>query len=337
MAVEPKTQAFLDSLAAAGGPPINTLAPGDARAILVRLQQGGAQKLPAKIEDLTIPGGPTGQVSVRIIRPTGESAVLPAVVYIHGGGWILGDASTHDRLMRAIANGAQAAIVFVNYDRSPEARFPTAIEQAYHVAKHISEHGHEHDLDPGRLVVAGDSVGGNMATAVAMLATERKGPALDFQMLFYPVTDAGLDTPSYHAFANGYWLTRDSMAWFWDAYLPDRAARDHATASPLRAPLERLRGLPPALVITAENDVLRDEGEAYAHKLAEAGVEAAGTRILGTIHDFLMLDALADTPPAREALLLAIATLRQRFARGARPGGVTLMPEEAVPQTPGRE
>ena len=231
------------------------------------------------------------------------------------GAWVLGDKDTHDRLVREIANGANAAVVFVDFTRSPEAKYPVAIEEAYAVTRYMAEHGKTFNLDSSRLAVAGDSVGGNMAAAVTHLAKERRAPNITFQTLFYPVTDANFDTPSYHQFATGHWLTREAMKWFWNHYLPDEAATEQPTASPLQASLEQLRGLPPALVITGEFDVLRDEDEAYAHKLTEAGVHVTAVRYLGTIHDFVMLNAITNTPAARSAIALANDSLQRAFAK----------------------
>jgi acetyl esterase len=307
--LDPPTQKFVDALQAAGGPPLYTLSPVDARKVLDDAQAVEVTKLPADVTERTIPGGPAGDVSVRVVRPHGVNETLPAIVYIHGGGWILGNAGTHDRLVREIANGAHAAVIFVNYTPSPEAHFPVAIEQEYAVAKYVAEHGGEFNVDSSRMAVVGDSVGGNMTAAVTILAKERGGPRFRFQALFYPVTDAGFDTPSYKTFANGPWLTEPAMKWFWDAYAPNVKDRTKPTASPLQATLEQLRDLPPALVIVDENDVLRDEGEAYAHKLMEAGVEVAALRVLGTIHDFMMLNGLAGTPAVREAIALATQKL----------------------------
>jgi acetyl esterase len=313
--LEPHTQRFIDTLSAAGGPPIYTLTPQAARKVLDDAQSGPIQKLPADIEERSIPGGPTGPVSVRVVRPKGAAGPLPAIVYIHGGGWILGNANTHDRLVRAIANGAHAAVLFVNYTPSPEARYPIAVEQSYAVAKFVAQRGAELNVDPSRLAIAGDSVGGDMTAAVTLLAKERGGPQFRYQVLFYPVTDATFETSSYNQFANGPWLTKPAMKWFWDAYAPDAADRAKPTVSPLRATLGQLKDLPPALVITDENDVLRDEGEAYARKLMQAGVDVTAVRALGTIHDFVMLNALADTPAARNATALATAKLRDALAK----------------------
>lgn len=308
--LESNTQAFLDALAVQGGPPIHTLAVQDARAVLSSAQSGTVMKRPADIEDRTIPGGPAGEIALRIVRPQGLNGVLPAVVHFHGGGWVLGDQDTHDRLVRELAWGAQAAVVFVNYTPSPEAHYPVAIEQAHAATDWVAAHGAEAQLDGARLAVTGDSVGGNMAAAVTLLAKQRGGPPVAGQVLFYPVTDANFDTGSYQEFAEGWFLTREAMKWFWDHYAPDLAVRAQPTASPLRATVEQLRALPPALIITAECDVLRDEGEAYARKLMVAGVRVTATRYLGTLHDFVMLNALADTPAARGAVAQACEALR---------------------------
>jgi acetyl esterase len=267
-------------------------------------------KARAQVEDLTLPCGPSNELSVRIVRPANGTGVLPAVMYFHGGGWILGSKSTHDRLIRDIANGANAAVVFVNYTPSPEAHYPVPIEEAYAATQYIAAHGEDMSIDGTRLAIVGDSVGGNMAAAVAILAKQRGGPAIASQLLFYPVTDAGFDTGSYQQFADGPWLTKPAMEWFWDAYAPDKATRTQVTASPLRASLDELAGLPSALIITDENDVLRDEGEAYAHKLMAAGVDVTAIRYLGAIHDFMMLNPLAGTPAAQGAVALANETLR---------------------------
>lgn len=313
--LEPTTRAFLEKINKQDGTPIYELSPKDARNVLSGLQGAEVAKLPADIEDLNIPVGPEGQVSIRIIRPKGNREILPVVMYFHGGGWVLGGKDTHDRLVREIANGANAAVVFVNFTPSPEAKYPIPIEEAYAATKYIAENGKNYSLDTSRFAVAGDSVGGNMAAAVILLAKERGGPRIDYQVLFYPVTDANFDTKSYQQYATDIWLTREAMKWFWDNYLPDEETRRQPTASPLQAPIDQLKGQPPALVITDENDVLRDEGEAYAHKLIQAGVTVTAVRYLGTIHDFVMLNELANTPATRSAINLANDNLRKAFAR----------------------
>jgi acetyl esterase len=303
--LEPKTQAFVDALSAQGGKPIYELSYGEARKALEDAQAGKVMTLPADVEDKVLPVGPTGEVSVRIYRPKGAKGPLPVVMYFHGGGWVLGGKHTHDRLLRDLVNGTHAAFVFVNYTPSPEAQFPVPIEQSYAATRYMAEHGKDFDLDTSRLAVAGDSVGGNMVAVVTQLAKERKGPVIRYQVLFYPVTDSSLSQESYEEFANGPWLTRAAMEWFWDAYAPNREDRRKTTAAPLSATPKQLEGLPPALVIVDENDVLRDEGEAYARKLMEVGVDVTAVRFLATHHDFVMLNALADTPASKAAIQLA--------------------------------
>lgn len=251
---------------------------------------------------------------VRIVRPPAASEPLPVVLYIHGGGWVLGNAGTHDRLVRELAVGADAAVVFVEYTRSPEAQHPVAIEQAYATARWITDEGASRGLDASRLAIAGDSVGGNMAAVVALLATERGDVAFVHQSLYYPVTDAAMDTDSYREFAEGYHLRADAMAWFWDNYLPDAAARLDETASPLRAPIDGLRGLPETLLIVDENDVLRDEGEQYGRRLIQAGVRTTLIRYDATIHDFMMLNPLRPSAATTAAIEQAIHVLRKAFA-----------------------
>src|SRR5690606_24177928 len=258
--------------------------------------------------------GPDGRTNIRVVRPAGTTGNLPAVVYIHGGGWVLGDKETHDRLIRELAVGANAVIIFVDYDRSPEARYPIAIEQAYAVTSYVADHPDEFGADVSRLVIAGDSVGGNMATVVALMAKERQGPAIAGQMLLYPVTDASFSSDSYDRFAKGPWLTKQAMAWFWDQYLPDAARRAEVYASPLNASREQLSGLPRTFLVVDENDVLRDEGEAYGRKLSHAGVKVTSVRYNGTIHDFMMLNPIATTPAVRASVAQSIGFLRSVFA-----------------------
>ncbi|MGP4091210.1 alpha/beta hydrolase, partial [Streptomyces sp. KR55] len=245
----------------------------------------------------------------RIVRPQNAASPLPVVLYMHGGGWILGNADTHDRLVRELAVGVRAAIVFVEYARSPEAHYPVAIEQGYATAQWVMREGAEQGLDPDRMAVAGDSVGGNMTAALALMAKERGDVRFVQQSMYYPVTNADMDTKSYSDFATGYFLTAKAMEWFWDAYVPDRAQRSEITASPLKADLDQLSGLPPAFVIVDEADVLRDEGEAYAAKLRAAGVDVTTVRYDGITHDFMMLNPLSDTHATRAAVAQAIAVL----------------------------
>ncbi len=310
--LEPEAQAFAQ--AAAKPSLLFTLGPEKGRIALEEAQADMVSTMPVNIEDLTIADGPSEQVALRILRPEHAQAPLPVIVYLHGTGWVFGSTQTHDRLIRELAVGAQAAVVFPEYRLSPEASYPTALEESYMAVKWVAERGQEHGMDPQRLAVAGDSVGGNMAAVVTLLSRERGGPDIRLQLLFYPVTDASFDTASYHQFAEGYHLRRDAMIWSWDQYTRHPGERNEITASPLRASTQQLQGLPPALVITAEADVLRDEGEAYANKLREAGVRVMAVRFQGTIHDFVMLNALANTAAARGAIALATAWLREGFA-----------------------
>ncbi|MGP2435777.1 alpha/beta hydrolase [Streptomyces sp. JW3] len=312
--LEPAAQAFVE--ATANPPYLFDLGPAEGRKAVDEVQSGETA-LPAVDEEwITVAGGPTGQVRARIVRPAGAEGTLPVILYIHGAGWVFGNAHTHDRLVRELATGANAAVVFPEYDLSPEARYPVAIEQNYAVARWIVTEGAAKNLDGTRLAVVGDSVGGNMTAALTLMAKERGDVPLVQQVLFYPVTDASFDTPSYHQFATGYFLRRDGMQWFWDQYTTDPAQRAEITASPLRATTEQLTGLPPALVITGEADVLRDEGEAYANKLRQAGVPVTAVRYQGIIHDFVMLNALRETHAAEAAITQAVTALRTALAGG---------------------
>jgi acetyl esterase len=306
--LEPATQQFVD--ANADGPITPGLSPEDARKFLADIQAGSIGKPTACLEDRVLPVGPTGSVRLRIVRPQGASEAPPALVYVHGGGWMFGDKDTYDRLIREIAVGAHVALFFVEYDLSPETRYPVAIEQVYAVTKFLIDQGGRLGIDPTRLAIIGDGLGGNMAAAVTLLAKERRGPKIDGQVLFYPAVASTFDTESYALFANGPWLTRRAMESFWNAYLPDVAMREQITATPVNASIDQLAGLSDALVIVAENDVLRDEGESYARNLARAGVRVTCTRYNDTIHDFVMLNALADTPATRAAIAQTNAFLR---------------------------
>ncbi len=310
--LEPEAQTFVE--AAARSPLLFTLGPEKGRLALDEVQAGQVSALPVDIEELTIADGPSAQVALRILRPENTQAPLPVIVYIHGAGWVFGSTQTHDRLVRELAVGAGAAVVFPVYRLCPEVRYPTALEECYTAARWVGRFGREHGLDAERLAVAGDCVGGNLATVLTLLSRERGEPDIRLQVLFYPVTDAAFDTASYHQFAEGYHLRRDTMMWCWEQYTRHPGERSEITASPLRASIEQLHGLPPALIITAEADVLRDEGEAYASKLRQAGVRVAAVRFLGTIHDFVTLNALAHTAAARGAIALATAWLREGFS-----------------------
>ncbi|MFD5723331.1 alpha/beta hydrolase [Streptomyces sp. NPDC127036] len=304
--LEPAAQEFAD--ATATPPLLYELGVDGARKLLDDVQAQPIEKLDVDEKWITV-HAEVGDVRVRIVKPVGATGVLPVILYVHGGGWILGNAGTHDRLVRELAVGAKAALVFVEYDRSPEAKYPVAIEQAYATARWISTKGGEEGLDGSRMVVAGDSVGGNMTAALTHMAKRRGDVTFLHQSLYYPVTDAGQDTESYKTFAHGPHLTAKAMEWFWDAYTSDSAERDEITASPLRATLEDLQGLPPALLIVDENDVLRDEGEAYARKLIQAGVPTTSIRYNASLHDFMMLNPVRGTQASSAAIEQAIHVL----------------------------
>lgn len=292
-------------------PRIYELPPEEGRALLEKVQESPVDKLPVDIEDLKVDTGQWGSINVRFVRPEGNTDKLPVIFYIHGAGWVFGSAQTHDKLIRELAVRTNSVVVFPEYSRSPEAKYPTAIEQSYAVLQKLSELAESKGLDLTELAVAGDSVGGNMATVMTILTKERQGLPIQKQLLFYPVTDANFTTDSYQEFAENYFLTKEGMKWFWDQYTTDDSERSEITASPLRATSEELADLPPALILTGEADVLRDEGEAYARKLRDAGVAVTQVRFQGMIHDFVMVNSLDQTNATRAAMLLATQWLQQ--------------------------
>jgi acetyl esterase/lipase len=302
---------FLKALNSGTGDPIEQLSPGDARNVLIDAQKSVKFDY-SGIEELERTITQDGEkVTVHVIKPKGVGANAPVFIFIHGGGWVLGDYPTHRRLVRDLVVASGAVAVFPDYTPSPEAQYPVAINQIYAAMKWVAENGQEIGVNGKNLAVVGNSVGGNMTTAVAMMAKEKKGPAIKLQVMLWPVTDANFETGSYKEMAEGRFLTRNMMIWFWDNYLPDKKARNDIYASPLQATPEQLKGLPPALIQTAENDVLRDEGEAYARKLNEAGVPVTLTRYGGLIHDYGLLNALADIPAVKTALLQAATVIRE--------------------------
>ena len=311
--VDRDIQKFLESLAAGDGKPMEQMSAAEARAVLVGAQSSVPVDLPkADVSVRTITA--EGQtVKLVIVRPPGVGVMLPAFMFFHGGGWVLGDFATHERFVRDLVTESGVTAVFVEYDRSPEARYPVAINQAYAATKWVAAHGGEIGVDGRRLAVVGNSVGGNMAAVVSLMAKDRGTPNILFQILFWPVTNAKFDTASYGQFAEGHFLTRNMMRWFWDCYTTDPRERQDVYASPLQASNERVKGLPPALIQTAEMDVLRDEGEAYARKLDGAGVDVTATRYNGLIHDYGLLNAISQVPGVRSALLQASQELKRRL------------------------
>jgi acetyl esterase len=304
---------FLDALNSSGGTPIERLSPRDARQVLIDAQNSVTVDLSRVDKSEKTIDFEGKEIKLHIVKPARAGTGLPVFMFFHGGGWVLGDFPTHQRLVRDLVVESGAAAVFPDYTPSPEAQYPTAIHQAYAASKWISEHGDEIGVDGRKLAVVGNSVGGNMAAVVSLMAKDKGGPAIRFQALLWPVTDADFDTESYKEFSGGYFLTRNMMIWFWDNYVKDPTQRREKYASPLRAAAADLQGLPPALVQTAHSDVLRDEGEAYARKLNQAGVEVMGVRYNGLIHDWGLLNPIATVPEVRIAITQVASELKRRL------------------------
>ncbi len=311
--VEHRIREFLKALNSSGGKPIETLTPAEARKVLVDAQASVRLPLPAcDIEAKTITQDGL-KVSLTIVRPAGSKAVLPGFIFVHGGGWVLGDFPTHERFVRDLVADSGFTAIFVNYTPSPEAHYPTAINEIHAAARWVAENSATIRVDGKRLAIVGNSVGGNMTAAVALMAKDNGGPEFKCQIMLWPVTDANFETESYHEYADGYFLSRAMMMWFWDAYAPERAQRREIYASPLQATLEELKGLPPALIQVAGNDVLRDEGVAYSRKLDAAGVDVTSARYENLIHDYGLLNAISQVPAVRDALHQAAEMLRKHL------------------------
>ena len=305
---------FLKALNAGDGKPMEQLTPTEARAVLTNAQNSVTVDY-SGIEETERTITQDGlSVKIHITKPIRSKPGAPVFLFIHGGGWVLGDYPTHRRLVRDLVVASGAVSVFPDYTPSPEARYPTAINQIYAAMEWVSEHGNEIGVDGKNLAVVGNSVGGNMTASVVLMAKDKKGPAIKLQVMLWPVTDANFETGSYKDLGEGRFLTRNMMIWFWDNYLPDVTKRKEIYASPLQATIDQLQGLPPALIQVAENDVLRDEGEAYARKLDEAGVPVTLTRYGGLIHDYGLLNPLAEVPAVKIALLQAAAVIRKALA-----------------------
>lgn len=308
-AIESNTRSFLKMLNSSGGTPMEQLNPTEARAVLT----GAQSSVTVDVSGISVSEMSITQdsltVKLIIVKPEGVSGTLPAFLFFHGGGWVIGDYKTHERFIRDLVVTSKVAAVYVDYTRSPEAKYPVAINEAYAATRWIAGHGSEVGIDGKRLAVVGNSAGGNIAAAVAMMAKDKQGPELKLQVLFWPVTNADFETGSYNQFANERFLTKNMMMWFWDNYAPNADDRKQPYASPLSATPEQLKGLPPALVQTAENDVLRDEGEAYARKMSEAGVPVTLTRYQGMIHDYGLLNPLSSIAEVQAALRQASVEL----------------------------
>jgi acetyl esterase len=309
--IEREVRTFLKGLNSNDGKPMETMAPGEARKVLEGAQTSVTVDVSGiDVSEKTIT---TDGLTIKlfIVRPAGVKEALPAFMFFHGGGWVLGDFPTHKRFIRDLVVNSGMVAVHVEYSRSPEVHYPVALNECYAATKWVAEHGAEINVLGDKLAVVGNSVGGNLTAAVALMAKDKKGPALKMQVLFWPVTNASFDTESYLKFARDRFLTRNMMIWFWDSYTTDESARNEIYASPLKATAEQLKGLPPALVQTAENDVLRDEGEAYARKMDEVGVPVSLVRELGMIHDYGLLNPIATVPTVQSALNHAAAELKK--------------------------
>ena len=304
---------FLESLNSSGAKPLEQLSPQDARQVLTDAQNSVHVDLSGIETSEKVIDVEGQELKLYIVKPAGAATKLPVFMFFHGGGWVLGDYPTHERLVRDLVVESGAMAVFPEYTRSPEAQYPTAIHQAYAATQWVSEHGGDIGADGRKLAVVGNSVGGNMAAVVSLMAKDKGGPRITFQALLWPVTDANFDTASYRELSEGYFLTRNMMIWFWDNYTQDTAQRRETYASPLQAPTDSLQGLPPALVQTAHSDVLRDEGEAYARKLNQAGVDVIAVRYNGLIHDWGLLNPLATVPEVRTAITQVATELKKRL------------------------
>jgi len=309
-----EVRSFLKQLNSGDGKPIEQLSPAEARQVLTDAQNSTTVDYSGIEESEKIITQDGEKVRIHVTKPVGTGSHAPVFVFVHGGGWVLGDYPTHRRLVRDLVVASGAVAVFPDYTPSPEAHYPVAIDQIYAVVKWIAAHGDEIGVNGKNLAVVGNSVGGNMTAAVVLMAKEKNGPTVKLQVMLWPVTNANFETDSYKELGEGRFLTRNMMIWFWDNYLPDEKRRNEIFASPLQATVEQLKGLPPALIQTAENDVLRDEGEAYARKLNEAGVAVTLTRHEGLIHDYGLLNPIAKVPAVRTALLQAAASIKKALA-----------------------
>ena len=291
MPLDPQAKAVLDQFASMGGQQLHEMSVAQARELILGMVAlAGEPESVARIENRTVPG-PAGQIPVRIYTPVG-TAPFPVLVYFHGGGWVIGNLDTHDGICRSLANRVGCLVVSVDYRLAPEHRFPAAPEDCYAATRWLAEHAGSLGGDKGRIAVGGDSAGGNLAAVVALMARDRGGPKLAFQLLVYPATDTDFETRSYRENSEGYFLTRADMVWFWNHYAPRDEDRRNPYAAPLRA--ASLRGLPPALVITAEFDPLCDDGNAYAARLREDGVPVRLSQQDGLIHGFFQMGAVID-------------------------------------------
>lgn len=302
---------FLKALNTSNGKPLEQLSPADARQVLIGAQKSVQVDYSGIQESEKVISQNGYKVKVHITKPIGVKPNAPVFIFVHGGGWVLGDYPTHRRLVRDLVVNSGAVAVFPDYTPSPEAKYPVAINEIYAATQWVAEHGKGIGVNGKNLAVVGNSVGGNMSAVIALMAKNNHGPAIKLQVLLWPVTDANFETGSYNEFAEGRFLTKNMMKWFWDNYLPEVEKRQEIYASPLQATVEQLKGLPEALVQTAENDVLRDEGEAYARKLNEAGVKVTLARYNGLIHDYGMLNPISGVTASKVAVLQAALSIKE--------------------------
>jgi acetyl esterase/lipase len=305
-----EVKAFLKVLNS-GGVPLETLPPLEARQVLVDAQASVKVDLSGIDESEKTITADGYSIKLNIVRPEGVKGTLPVFMFIHGGGWVLGDYPTHKRMVRDLVVLSGFAAVFVNYTPTPDAQYPQAINEIYAATKWVAEHGEEIDVDGKNLAIVGNSVGGNMTTVTTLMAKAKGGPHIKLQILMWPIVDASFETDSYHQFGEKRFLTTPLMKWMYDLYTTDPEQRKEIYASPLQATIEQLKGLPPALIQVAESDILRDGGEAYGRKLDEAGVTVTTVRYNGMIHDFGLLNGLAEVPAVRSLFVQAAAELKK--------------------------
>jgi len=304
-------KAFLNVLNSAGGPPLETLPPLEAREVLVNVQASAPVDLSGIEESEKTITADGYTIKLNVVRPEGVKGKLPVFIFIHGGGWVLGDYPTHKRMVRDLVVLTGFAGVFVNYTPTPDAKYPRAVNEIYAATKWVAEHGGEIEVDGNNLAVVGNSVGGNMTAVTALKAKEQGGPKIKVHIMMWPVTDATFERESHKQFGENRFLTTPLMKWMWDLYTTDPNERKEIYASPLQASVEQLKRLPPALIQVAESDILRDEGEMYGRKLDEAGVNVTTIRYDGMIHDFGLLNGLAEEPAVRSLFEHAAAELRR--------------------------
>ena len=306
-----ETKAFLKLLNSGDGAPLEILTPLEARQVLVNAQASVKVDLSGIDESEKTITADGYSIALNIVRPEGVKGTLPVFIFIHGGGWVLGDYPTHKRMVRDLVVLSGFAGVFVNYTRTPDAQYPQAINEIYAATKWVAEHGEEINVDGKNLAIVGNSVGGNMTTVTTLMAKVKGGPKIKLQILMWPIVDANFETESYQQFGEKRFLTTPLMKWMYDMYIADPEKRQDIYASPLQATVEQLKGLPPALIVVAESDVLHDEGTAYGRKLNEAGVDVTLVQYNGMIHDFGLLNGLAEVPAVRSLFVQAAAELKK--------------------------